>query len=405
MTATDVNLRHFLALADIADVGRLSEVADRVFMSQSALTQALRKLEENAGMPLFERTGFGVTPTPAGSLMVRRSQRAAEYLRRAEREIRAHQNPGSTPVQLAQRLTASQLRALIRVVDTGGYSTAARSLGLAQPTVHRAAKELETTIALTLFRRSARGVEPSDAARAFARYAELVFAEIRQGFEEVLELQGDMRGRIAVGCLPLARSEFLPTAITRLLSAYPQARVSVLDGPYVEQLHALRYGQIDWLIGALREPAPVTDVIEEPLFEQNLAVVVRPGHPLLSSGRRPGTRDLAKLEWIAPQPLAPARRMFAAYLQKNGIEPPSHIIECGSLIATCGLVQQSDRAALLSPIQIRQYVETGQLAVLLQSLPGTNRLIGVTVREGWVPTKMQSEFGNILRDLARVVPN
>lgn len=402
--ASAVNLRHFFALANIADAGRISEAAERVFMSQSALTQALRKLEDSAGIPLFKRAGYGVTPTPAGALMVRRAPRAAEYLRRAEREIRPRQTPGSAVPRVAPSVTASQMRALTHVVDTGGFSTAARGLGVSQPTVHRAAKALESTVGVPLFQRTARGVEASDAARVLARYAELVFAEIRQGFEEVLELQGDMRGRVSVGCLPLARSEFLPTAITQLLSTFPNAQVSILDGPYVEQLHALRHGQIDWLIGALREPAPAADVIEKPLFEEPLAVVVRPGHPLLSAGRRPDPRDLARLEWIAPQPLSPARRMFAAFLRSNGVEPPSRIIECSSLIVTCGLVQKSDRAALLSPMQIRQFVKSGQLAILVESLPGTTRSIGVSVRDDWVPTRVQSHFDNVLQDLADIRP-
>ena len=310
-----------------------------------------------------------------------------------------------------RQVTASQLRALIAVVDTGGYSLAARKLGLAQPTVHRAAKDLEAIVGTSLFPRSARGVEPSDAAMLLARFAELVFAELRQGFEEVGELQGVTNSRVAVGCLPLVRSEFLPTAVTRLLARYPDARVSILDGPYIEQLHALRYGQIDWLIGALREPPPTSDVVQEPLlqkqtestpealFEQPLAVVVRPGHPLLGS-EPPSAEALANLEWIAPRPLAPARKLFTAFFERFGLATPARIIECGSLIATRGLLQQSDRAALLSPLQIRGDVASGQLALLIESIPGTSRSIGVTVRDNWEPTMVQADFGGILRNLA-----
>ena len=68
MAVKDVNLRHFFALDKIADAGRLSTAADRVYMSQSALTQALRKLEDVAGAPLFERAGFGVTETAGGTV-------------------------------------------------------------------------------------------------------------------------------------------------------------------------------------------------------------------------------------------------------------------------------------------------------------------------------------------------
>ena len=396
MAPPDVNLRHFFALADIAKTGRVSSAAEIVCMSQSALTQALRKLEELAGTTLFERAGFGVTETPAGGLLIRRATRAIDLLAQADREIRGKLLNERQTLPLQRHVKASQLRALIAIVATGGYSFAARKLGLAQPSVHRAAKSLEDSLELELFPRGAKGVEPNDAARSLARYAELVFGEIRQGFEEVAELRGMTNSRIAIGCLPLARSEFLPAAVTQLLIKCPDARITILDGPYIEQLHALRYGQIDWLIGALRDPLPTNDVVQEPLFNQSLAVVVRPGHPLLSTGA-PGVDTLGKLDWIAPRPLAPARKLFNGLLERNGVPTPSHVIECGSLIATRALVRQSDRAALLSPLQIREDIAAGQLALLIESIPDTERAIGLTTRRDWEPTMVQQQFTGVLR--------
>ena len=72
----DINLRHLFALSVIADAGSLSAAAEQVHLSQSALTQALRKTEKLAGAALFERSGFGVTQTNAGRLLVNRSKRA-----------------------------------------------------------------------------------------------------------------------------------------------------------------------------------------------------------------------------------------------------------------------------------------------------------------------------------------
>lgn len=394
-----VNLRHFFALHDIADARSIRAASDQVFMSQPALTRVLRKLDDLAGTLLFERSGFGVTETPAGELLVRRARRAIALLVDAERDIGARFSAVVTGSPLYRHVTTSQLQALVAVVETGGYSTAARRLGLAQPTVHRAAKELEKIVGVELFPHAARGVEPSESARRLARSAQLVFVEIRQGFEEVKELQGRTDSRIAVGCLPLARSEFLPTAVTQLLESFPAARVSILDGPYVEQLHALRYGQIDWLIGALRDPAPTKDVIQEALIEQPLAVVVRPGHPLLES-ISPDAAELSRLEWVAPRPLAPARNFFDAFFERNGVDAPTRIIECSSLVATRGLLRQSDRAALLSPLQIRADVAAGELAILIGAIPNSSRTIGITTRDNWEPTMVQSEFANIVRKLA-----
>ncbi len=380
--------------------GRVSLAAERLFLSQSALSQALRKLEFTAGTALFDRRGYGVVATDAGRLLVRRARRAAELLSSAERDLRSRRADASPGPDLRQHVTAAQLRALIAVAETGGYSTAARRLQLAQPTIHRAVAGLEELVGVPLFRRAARGVDPTEAAQFLARQASLLFVEIRQGFEEVRELQGNMSGRVTIGCLPLARSVFLPEAVTRLLATYPDADVRILDGPYVELLHGLRTGEIDWLIGALREPAPAADVEESPLFEQSLAVAVRPGHPLLADAP-PDATALSRLAWIAPQALAPARSMFTAYFAGNGVPVPEHIIECSSVIAACGLIRRSDRAALLSPMQIRPFVESGQVAILVDSLPNTRRSIGVTVRKAYSPTVVQAAFGDILRQLAR----
>ena len=277
----DINLRHIFALTVIADAGSLSAAAERVHLSQSALTQALRKIEASSGLPLFERVGYGVTPTNAGQFLIRRSERAFALLADAQRTNRQRKAARSEPKKSDSHVTTSQLKALIAVVDTGGYSLAARKLGLAQPTVYRAAKELETRTGAQLFYRTARGIETSEFARLLARHAELAFSEIRQGFEEISEMQGRMSSRVAVGCLPLARVELLPRSVTRLLETYPDAEVSIMDGPYTEQLHALRYGHIDWIIGALRQPTPTPDIVQQHLFEEPLAIVVRNLHPML----------------------------------------------------------------------------------------------------------------------------
>lgn len=368
-------------------------------MSQSALTQALRKIERSASVALFERVGFGVTQTDAGRLLVRRSERASALLARAEREIRQREAISPSFEKLNRHITTSQLRALIAIVETGGYSLAARKLGLAQPTVYRAAKDLEARMGSRFFNRSAQGVEPKESAKLLARYAELAFAEIRQGFEEVSELQGNMSGRVSVGSLPLARVELLPKAVTALLKAYPNAQVSILDGPYAEQLHALRYGQIDWIIGALRSPVPTYDIVQQHLFEEPLLMVVRPGHPLLRTPES-DPEALANLEWIAPREHTPTRDLFTAFFANAGVEIPKRIIECSSLVATRGLLQGSDRVALLSPAQIHLDVEAKQLAILGAPLPDTSRSIGITVRADWEPTMVQAEFSRIVQTLA-----
>lgn len=78
-------LRQFIA---VAEEHSFRKAADRLFMAQPPLSVAVRKLEEEIGVSLLERSSRGVVPTPAGSaalIAARRCLEMAEEVRIAAR--------------------------------------------------------------------------------------------------------------------------------------------------------------------------------------------------------------------------------------------------------------------------------------------------------------------------------
>ncbi|MGF6465455.1 LysR family transcriptional regulator [Paraburkholderia youngii] len=65
-------LRTFVA---VAESGGVSAGAERVFLSQSSVSEQLKKLEERAGQPLLVRGRQGVNPTPAGGRLLEHARR------------------------------------------------------------------------------------------------------------------------------------------------------------------------------------------------------------------------------------------------------------------------------------------------------------------------------------------
>jgi DNA-binding transcriptional LysR family regulator len=65
-------LRTFVA---VAESGSVSAGAERVFLSQSSVSEQLKKLEERAGQPLFVRSKQGVCATPAGNRLLDHARR------------------------------------------------------------------------------------------------------------------------------------------------------------------------------------------------------------------------------------------------------------------------------------------------------------------------------------------
>ncbi|MEQ9464783.1 MAG: LysR family transcriptional regulator [Haliea sp.] len=383
-----LNLRHLSAALEIRQLGSISRATDTIHLSQSAITQGLSKLEKELNFEIFARSHDGLNPTPAGDIFLERTQTAINFLRRMDSLLGKRDNK-SAP--LYRSLTASQLRALLTVVEQGSYTLAARHLKLAQPTVHRAVQDAESICGHRLFSTSPSGLEPSWHARQLARYIALFFAELSQGIEEVQEYHGRMTGRLRIGCLPLARTRMVPRAVVNLLDEYPEARLSIIDGPYEEQLHALLHGRLDIIVGALRDPPPSPDIEQRALFKDSLSIVVRPGHPLEKRGSV-SAGELQRLDWIAPREDTPGREAFTQFFENNGLSPPEHVIECSSLVATRGVLMESDRAALLSARQVEVDVSSGLLSVSSRHLQDTGRTIGIAHRKGWKPTLVQQRF-------------
>ncbi|XKH34156.1 LysR substrate-binding domain-containing protein [Azospirillum doebereinerae] len=162
------------------------------------------------------------------------------------------------------------------------------------------------------------------------QHVKLALAELDQGFAELAVHLGVDQSRIVVGSMPLARTYILPAAINALTAERPEVRLQVIDGPYGDLLHGLRHGEIDVLIGALRDPVPIEDVVQETLFTDPLAVVARAFHPL---SRRPAVTpaDLAACRWVVPRPGTPTRDRFDALFAEHGLPAPTGLIEASSL--------------------------------------------------------------------------
>lgn len=77
-----IELRLLRYFAAVAEEGHIGHAADRLFISQPALSQQIRALEEQVGVPLFTRHARGVEITEAGEVLL---GEAREVLARAER--------------------------------------------------------------------------------------------------------------------------------------------------------------------------------------------------------------------------------------------------------------------------------------------------------------------------------
>ena len=347
----------------------------------------------------MQRSYSGLALTGPGRTAAQRVDRALQMLREALAAVRtcsAHAASGD----VLRGITSTQLKALIAVVEAGAFARAARRAGRARAAVHRAARQLEKSLGTDLFEVTSFGVRPTREAEKLALRTRLAFAEIAQAQAEVAAAQGTGSGATVIGAMPLARSVLVARAVLEFAAARPEHGISILDGPYESMLGALRRGSADVLVGALRDPIPFEDIVQEHLFDDPLAIVVGAQHSLVGRGA-PTLAALSRYPWIAPRRDSPLRRHFDALIERLDVQRAVAPIECNSLVAARSLLLASDRVMLLSEHQIQHELATGQLVALPHPFGAVTRSIGLTVRRDWRPTEVQAQLVEGLRRHAR----
>lgn len=82
-----IDLRHLRSLIALAETGSVSAAAQRVHLTQSALSHQLRAVERHFGAPVVRRKGQGVALTAAGERLVALARAVVSEIRAAERDV------------------------------------------------------------------------------------------------------------------------------------------------------------------------------------------------------------------------------------------------------------------------------------------------------------------------------
>jgi DNA-binding transcriptional LysR family regulator len=182
------------------------------------------------------------------------------------------------------------LRYFIVVAEEQHITRAADRLGMQQPPLSQQIKAIERELDVQLFRRKARGVELTDAGRAFLDKARETLARLDQAFETTRRTARGEQGRISVGVTPTGPFHpFVPRVIRAYREAFPLVSVTLEESLSFELIEHLRNEQID--AAFLRTPLPdPEDLVITRLLDEPMVAALPSTHVLARSA---GGRDAA----------------------------------------------------------------------------------------------------------------
>jgi len=123
----------------------------------------------------------------------------------------------------------ASINAFVRVADSGGFSAAARGLGVSTTTVSEQVQALENTLGVRLLNRTTRRVNLTEIGREYYERCSQILHELAEADEVASALQVTPRGRLRVYCHQ-GLGRFIAQVATRFLGGYPEVSLDLRTG-------------------------------------------------------------------------------------------------------------------------------------------------------------------------------
>lgn len=130
----------------------------------------------------------------------------------------------------------SLLRSFLAVIETGSLSAAAMRTGTTQPTLSRHIRELETGLGVSLFRRSVRGLEPTEAALGLIDDARLMGAAAEALSRKAHGRSESLSGTVRLSASVVVSNLILPPMVVALRRAEPNIQIEIVASDVAQNL-------------------------------------------------------------------------------------------------------------------------------------------------------------------------
>lgn len=261
----------------------------------------------------------------------------------------------------------SLLQNALAIAEAGSFASAAKSLGIAQPTLSRQISALELALGVRLFDRGRRGAVPTPLGQEIlARAAELV-QDANLLSHEIDLLRGANIGTLRVGCGVYPGHISVGRAMGRLAAQYPGLGISVVVNDWRHLANEVREAKLDLAVAELGEHTRHPDLEVEALPEHQGAFVCRAGHPLTEL-RAPTLADIFRFPFAGTRLAPRVGALLEGKATAGQVDPatgeyiPS--IEVNTLRMAAEAVAESDAFGIFPLPVVGALMQAGRLHVL-----------------------------------------
>lgn len=287
-----------------------------------------------------------------------------------------------------------QLVYFLAVAQTRSFTRAAETAGVAQPTLSKQVRVLETELGTPLFDRTARGATLTQAGELLLPYATRILSDAETARRQVQELAGLRRGRMRLGATPSLYAGLVADALGAFRQSQPDLELLVQESGSMDLVRLLLDGELDLALVIVSQHRQEPGLVMTPLLREDLVVVSAVDRP-------PPTEDgVMRITDLRGRPMVMFRRGYdlrdvtLGACRAAGFEPEL-AIEGGEMDAVLRFAEAGLGLAVVPSmvLQSRPRLRGTQLVE-----PRLRRTVALAVRKGIASPPAATAFRRALMD-------
>jgi len=293
-------------------------------------------------------------------------------------------------------LTFKQLRYFEAVASLGHFGRAADACSISQPAISVQIKELEQSLGMPLFERSARQVRLTAFGEEVAMRARAILRSVDDLSDLARASQEGLVGKLRLGVIPTIAPYLLPKIIANLAHSHADLDVHVRETQTGKLIQELNEGRLDTAIVAL--PISEPDLQERLLFEEDFVLVRDRAHEDLPVPDAASLREMRLLlleEGHCFRDQALSFCGMRSNLPREGMEGSSLSTLVQMVGAGIGVTLIPDMAV---PIETR----SAQVSIARFKQATPSRKIGMIWRKTTPLTKQLEQISEVVKRSAQV---
>ncbi|CUI01722.1 pca operon transcription factor PcaQ [Leisingera aquaemixtae] len=299
-------------------------------------------------------------------------------------------------MRLSSSLKLRHLEVFVEVARKLSVTQAAEALGMTQPAVTRALRELEAVCGKPLVEKHGRGIRLSSYGELFRDHAGRSLALARDGVA-LLQGLGEAEGpQVYIGALPTVAADLVPDTLAQLRAGRAPGRFLVMSGGNQYLIDQLRRGSLDVVVGRLPAPETMAGVEFDPLYRERVAVVVAAGHPLAGAAHLPPA-VFEDYPVLIPSEGSIIRPLVERMFLEQGLALPRFPVETVSSSFGRRFVLAHQAVWIISHGVVRPDLQAGTMAALPVNTDSTLGPVGLCTRRDHRLTAAAQRFCAALR--------